>query len=155
MDLVKRIQEDLVRSMKERDEMRLGTLRMLKAALQVAQVEKGKGNDLSDDEVLAVVQRLIKQRREASEQYRSHGVADRADQELAEAAILEGYMPEQLGDAELLSLARQAALESGAKSPRDMGKVMGFLMPRVKGRAEGNRAKAAVTEVLQEGTAQS
>lgn len=151
MDLEKRIQEDLVISMKSRDEMRLGTLRMLKAALQLVQVEKGKDKELAEEEILAVVQRLIKQRREASEQYRAHGVADRADRELDEARILEGYMPEQLGDEELASMALEAAIQAGAKSPRDMGRVMGILMSKVKGKAEGGRVRAAVTQILEQG----
>ncbi len=151
MDLGKRIQEDLLISMKSRDEMRLSTLRMLKAALQLAQVEKGKDKELAEEEILAVVQRLIKQRREASEQYRSHGVFDRADRELDEARILERYMPEQLGDEELASMALEAAIQAGAKSPRDMGRVMGILMPKVKGRAEGGRARAVVTQILEQG----
>jgi len=151
VDLEKRIQEDLVISMKSRDEMRLGTLRMLKAALQLVQVEKGKDKELAEEEILAVVQRLIKQRREASEQYRAHGVADRADRELDEARILEGYMPEQLGDEELASMALEAAIQAGAKSPRDMGRVMGILMSKVKGKAEGGRVRAAVTQILEQG----
>jgi uncharacterized protein YqeY len=151
VDLGKRIQEDLVISMKSRDEMRLGTLRMLKAALQLAQVEKGKGKELAEEEILAVVQRLIKQRREASEQYRAHGISDRADRELDEARILQGYMPEQLGDEELASMALEAAIQAGAKGPRDMGRVMGILMSKVKGRAEGGRVRAAVTQILEQG----
>jgi len=151
VDLGKRIQEDLVISMKSRDEMRLGTLRMLKAALQLAQVDKGKDKELAEEEILAVVQRLIKQRREASEQYRAHGVADRADRELEEARILEGYMPEQLGEEELASMVHEAAIQAGATGPRDMGRVMGILMPKVKGRAEGGRVRAAVSEILEKG----
>ena len=150
MDLGKRIQEDLVHSMKNRDEMRLGTLRLLKAALQLAQVEKGKDKELAEDEILAVVQRLIKQRREASEQYRAHGATERADSELDEARILEEYMPEQLGDEEIASMALEAALSVGAQGPRDMGRVMGILMPKLKGRAEGGRVRAAVSRVLEQ-----
>lgn len=150
MDLGKRIQEDLVHSMKNRDEMRLGTLRLLKAAIQLAQVEKGKDKELAEDEILAVVQRLIKQRREASEQYRAHGATERADSELDEARILEEYMPEQLGDEEIASMALEAALSVGAQGPRDMGRVMGILMPKLKGRAEGGRVRAAVSRVLEQ-----
>jgi len=149
VDLGKRIQEDLVLSMKNREELRLGTLRMLKAALQLAQVEKGKGKELTEEEILSVVQRLIKQRREASEQYRAHGVKDRADSELEEARILEGYMPEQLTDAEIEGMAREAVTVVNAAGPRDMGKVMGLLMPKVKGRAEGGRVRETVARLLQ------
>lgn len=152
MDLGKRIQEDLVLSMKNREELRLGTLRMLKAALQLAQVEKGKDKELTEEEILAVVQKLIKQRREASEQYRAHGVEDRAERELEEARVLEGYMPEQLTDAEIETMAREALVSANASGPRDMGKVMGLLMPKVKGRAEGTRVREAVSRLLQEGS---
>jgi len=151
VNLGTRIQEDLVLSMKQRDELRLGTLRMLKAALQLAQVEKGKDRELSDEEILAVVQRLIKQRREASEQYRAHGVQDRADSELEEARILEGYMPEQLTDAEIEDMAREAVTVANAAGPRDMGKVMGLLMPKVKCRAEGGRVRETVSRLLKDG----
>lgn len=149
MDLGKRIQEDLVLSMKNREELRLGTLRMLKAAIQLAQVEKGKSKELTEEEILAVVQRLIKQRREASEQYLAHGVKDRSDSELEEARILEGYMPEQLTDAELEGMAREAVSAVNAAGPRDMGKVMGLLMPKVKGKAEGGRVRETVARLLQ------
>jgi len=152
VDLGKRIQEDLVLSMKNREELRLGTLRMLKAALQLAQVEKGKDKELTEEEILAVVQKLIKQRREASEQYRAHGVKDRAERELEEARVLEGYMPEQLTDAEIETMAREALVSANASGPRDMGKVMGLLMPKVKGRAEGTRVREAVSRLLQEGS---
>jgi len=149
VDLGKRIQEDLVLSMKNREELRLGTLRMLKAAIQLAQVEKGKGKELTEEEILALVQRLIKQRREASEQYLAHGVKDRADRELEEVRILEGYMPEQLTDSELEGLAREAVTAANAVGPRDMGKVMGLLMPKVKGKAEGGRVRETVARLLQ------
>ena len=149
MDRGKRIQEDLVLSMKNREELRLGTLRMLKAAIQLAQVEKGKSKELTEEEILAVVQRLIKQRRDASEQYLAHGVKDRSDSELEEARILEGYMPEQLTDAELEGMAREAVSAVNAAGPRDMGKVMGLLMPKVKGKAEGGRVRETVARLLQ------
>jgi uncharacterized protein YqeY len=137
--------------MKDRDELRLGTLRMLKAALQLAQVEKGKADPLSDDDVLSVIQRLIKQRKEASEQYRAHGAEERAARELEEARILETYRPEQLTDPEIEALAKEAALSVGAQSPRDMGKVMGALMPKVKGKADGSRVREAVAKLLEKG----
>ena len=105
----------------------------------------------ANEEILAVVQRLIKQRREASEQYRAHGVQDRADRELEEARILEGYMPEQLTDAEIEDMAREAVTVANAAGPRDMGKVMGLLMPKVKGRAEGGRVRETVSRLLKEG----
>ncbi|WP_352426279.1 GatB/YqeY domain-containing protein [Aminomonas paucivorans] len=146
--LVERVQSELVAAMKRRDELSLSVLRMLKSAIQLAQVEKGRDAVLTDEEVVTLVQRLVKQRQEAAEQYRAGGAADRADRELEEARFLHGYLPEQLSDEELESLTRQVAQDTGAASPKDLGKVMGRVMPLVKGRAEGNRVRAAALKVL-------
>lgn len=141
MNLTERVAADLVAAMKERAELRLSVLRMLKAEFQRAQADKGRGAELSEDDAQSLVRRLIKQRREAAEQYRAAGAAERAEEELAEAAILEVYLPAQLGDAELDALIAQAAQEAGAQSSRDMGKLMRVLMPLVAGRADGKRVK--------------
>ena len=146
--LVERVQSELVAAMKRRDELSLSVLRMLKSAIQLAQVEKGRDAVLTDEEVVTLVQRMVKQRQEAAEQYRAGGAADRADRELEEARFLQGYLPEQLSDEELESLTRRVAQDTGAASPKDLGKVMGRVMPLVKGRAEGNRVRAAALKVL-------
>lgn len=146
--LVERVQSELVAAMKRRDELSLSVLRMLKSAIQLARVEKGRDAVLTDEEVVTLVQRMVKQRQEAAEQYRAGGAADRADRELEEARFLQGYLPEQLSDEELESLTRQVAQDTGAASPKDLGKVMGRVMPLVKGRAEGNRVRAAALKVL-------
>lgn len=146
--LVERVQSELVAAMKRRDELSLSVLRMLKSAIQLARVEKGRDAVLTDEEVVTLVQRMVKQRQEAAEQYRAGGAADRADRELEEARFLHGYLPEQLSDEELESLTRQVAQDTGAASPKDLGKVMGRVMPLVKGRAEGNRVRAAALKVL-------
>ena len=146
--LVERVQSELVAAMKRRDELSLSVLRMLKSAIQLAQVEKGRDAVLTDEEVVTLVQRMVKQRQEAAEQYRAGGAADRADRELEEARFLQGYLPEQLSDEELESLTRRVAQETGAASSKDLGKVMGRVMPLVKGRAEGNRVRAAALKVL-------
>lgn len=146
--LVERVQSELVAAMKRRDELSLSVLRMLKSAIQLARVEKGRDAVLTDEEVVTLVQRLVKQRQEAAEQYRAGGAADRADRELEEARFLHGYLPEQLSDEELESLTRRVAQETGAASSKDLGKVMGRVMPLVKGRAEGNRVRAAALKVL-------
>lgn len=140
-----RIAADLVAAMKERAELRLSVLRMLKAEFQRAHADRGRGLELTEEDAQALVRRLIKQRREAAEQYRAAGAADRAEQELAEAAVLEVYLPAQLGDAELDALVAEAAKEAGAVSARDMGKLMRVLMPRVAGRADGNRVRERAT----------
>ena len=145
MSLTERVAADLVAAMKERAELRLSVLRMLKAEFQRAQADKGRAVELTEDDAQMLVRRLIKQRKEAAEQYRAAGAAERAEAELAEAAVLEVYLPAQLGDAELDALVAEAAKEIGAASPRDMGKLMRVLMPRVAGRADGNRVKERVT----------
>lgn len=147
-DLVAKVQGDLVAAMKNKDELKLSVLRMLKSSIQLAQVEKGKNAALTDDDVLALVRRLIKQRAEAAEMYKSGGAADRAERELAEIKVLEVYQPAQLSDGELMEAVVKAAQEAGAKGPKDMGKVMGKAMAAVKGRADGNRVKAAVQQHL-------
>ena len=129
MKLTERVAADLVAAMKERAELRLSVLRMLKAEFQKAQADKGRASELTDDDTQTLVRRLIKQRREAAEQYRAAGASERADGELA-------------------ALVAEAAKESGAASMRDMGKLMRVLMPRVAGRADGSRVKERVTAFL-------
>ena len=148
MALLSQIQSDLVQAMKDKDDVKLAVLRMLKSAVQVAQVEKGKDAEFTDDDVLLIVRRLIKQRNEAAELYRSGGAADRAERELAEAKILEVYQPAQLKDEELEKLVAEAAQSAGASGPKDMGRVMGKAMAAVKGQADGNRVRRAVQKYL-------
>ena len=148
MALLSQIQSDLVQAMKDKDDVKLAVLRMLKSAVQVAQVEKGKDAEFTDDDVLLIVRRLIKQRNEAAELYKSGGAADRAERELAEAKILEIYQPAQLKDEELEKLVAEAAQSAGASGPKDMGRVMGKAMAAVKGQADGNRVRRAVQKYL-------
>lgn len=148
MALLSQIQSDLVQAMKDKDDVKLAVLRMLKSAVQVAQVEKGKDAEFTDDDVLLIVRRLIKQRNEAAELYESGGAADRAERELAEAKILEVYQPAQLKDEELEKLVAEAAQSVGASGPKDMGRVMGKAMAAVKGQADGNRVRRAVQKYL-------
>ncbi|EHM10291.1 hypothetical protein TheveDRAFT_1167 [Thermanaerovibrio velox DSM 12556] len=148
MSFIDRVQADLVSAMKNRDELALSVLRMLKSALQVAQTEKGRGGEISEDAFIAIVQRLIKQREEAAEQYRSCGASERADSEIREADFLRRYLPEQLSDQDLAELIARVASDIGALGPKDMGRLMGQLMPKVKGRADGNRVKDRVSAYL-------
>ena len=141
-DLLLRIQNDLVDAMKKRDDLRLSVLRMLKSAAQMAQIEKGKDIPLTDDEVLVLVRRLIKQRNEAAEMYRSGGVPDRAQTELDEIKVLDSYQPEQLPEEEIIRIVAEISSQVGASGPKDMGKVMGKAMAEVKGRADGGKGTA-------------
>lgn len=147
-DLAVRVQSDLVAAMKNKDELKLSVLRMLKSSIQLMQVEKGKDKELTDEDVLVLVRRLIKQRVEAAEMYKSGGANDRAERELAEAKVLDAYQPAQMSDEEIAQVVAKIAAEAGAKGPKDMGKVMGKVMAAVKGQADGNRVKAAVQQHL-------
>lgn len=149
IDLEKRISDDLLAAMKEKKEMELSTLRMLKAEFQRAKTEKGHAGELSEDEVVSLIQRLVKQRREAADQYTAVSAGDRAAQELKEALFLETYLPEQLSDEELGQIVEEAGALAKAAGPKDMGRVMGRVMTAVKGRADGKRVKARVQEYLQ------
>ena len=148
MKLTEQIAADLTAAMKAREEPRLSTLRMLKAELQKFQADKGRSYEITDEDAQGIIRRLIKQRRDAAEQYRSGGAEDRAKAELAEVEILNPYLPAQMDDATLDALVAEAAKEAGASSPRDMGKLMKVLMPKVAGRAEGAKVKERATAFL-------
>ena len=136
-------------AMRARDNRRTQTLRMAMAAAHNRKIELRR--DLTDDEVVEVLGRQVKQRRESIDVYRAAGREDRAADEQAEAAILAEFLPEQLGASELESLARSAITETGASSPADMGRVMGRLVPQVRGRADGRVVSDLVKRLLAEG----
>lgn len=146
--LTQDIAHDLTQAMKSREEPRLSTLRMLKAELQKLQADKGKGVEITDDDVHAVIRRLIKQRKDAAEQYKAGGAVDRAESELSEIKILEPYLPKQIGDEEIDAMIAESAKEIGASSPKDMGKLMKAVMSKAKGQADGSRVKERVTAFL-------
>ena len=146
--LTQDIAHDLTQAMKLREEPRLSTLRMLKAELQKLQADKGKGVEITDDDVHAVIRRLIKQRKDAAEQYKAGGANDRAESELAEIKILEPYLPKQLGDDEIDAIISEAAKEINASSPKDMGKLMKAVMSKAKGQADGSKVKERVNAFL-------
>ena len=148
MPLVNDIAKDLMNAMKEKSEPKLSTLRMLKAELQKLQADKGKNAEISDDDVYTVIKRLIKQRKDAAEQYSAGGANDRAESELAEIKILEPYLPKQLSDEELDAMISEAASEINAASPKDMGKLMKTVMQKAKGLADGSRVKDKVNKFL-------
>ena len=148
MPLVQDITHDLTQAMKAREEPRLSTLRMLKAELQKLQADKGRGVEITDDDVHSVIKRLIKQRKDAAEQYKAGGADDRAESELAEITILEPYLPKQLDDSELDKIIAESAVEIGASSPKDMGKLMKAVMKKAAGLADGSRVKDKVNAFL-------
>lgn len=148
MSLTQTITQDLTHAMKERSEPKLSTLRMLKAELQKLQADKGRGVEINDDDVYAVIRRLIKQRKDAAEQYKSGGAVDRAQAELAEIEILEPYLPQQLSDEKLDEIISEAAQEINASSPKDMGKLMKAVMSKAKGQVDGSHVKEKVQAFL-------
>lgn len=150
VSLQERIQQDLTSAMKARDRERMNALRMIVAEVKNAAVEKGLGpqGELADDEVERILTREVKRRREAASSYREGGREDRATSEEAEAEVYTAYLPEQLGDDELISVIEGAMEEVGAEGPQDMGKVMGRVMSEVGNRADGQRVSAAVKSRL-------
>jgi len=131
MAFIDRISEDLTAAMRSRDQLKLGALRMLKAALMNRQVERGRA--LDDAESLQVVASLIKQRRDSFEQFDKAGRKDLADKEQAEIAVLDAYLPPAMDAAELERLVDEAIRETGAASPKDMGKAMKAEMLKIAG----------------------
>lgn len=139
-----RLQTDLTAAMRSRDELRTATIRMALTAITNAEVAGKQARKLSDDEVTAVLTKEAKKRREAAQAFRDGGREDRAQREDAEAVVLADYLPEPLSDDELARLVDAAIAETGAESPRDMGKVMKLVQPQVAGRADGSKVAAAV-----------
>lgn len=147
MSLLQRIDDDLKVAMKTSDRLKTSALRMVKAAIKNKQVEKMAG--LSEEEIIAVISSLTKQRRESIEQFSMGGREDLAEKERQELAILQSYLPRQLTPEELDILIMESIRESAAEGIKDMGKVMRILMPRVKGAADGKVVNQRVKEILE------
>lgn len=145
--MLTKIQDDMKQAMKAGDKKRLGTIHMLIAAIKNESIDKRA--ELSDEDIITVVQREIKQRRNAIEEFKKGNRDDLVQENEAEITILEAYLPKQLTDEELEAIVRQVASEVNAASPKEMGKVMGKLMPLVKGKADGTRVQATVKKVLE------
>lgn len=134
MTLKTRIQDDMKAAMRARDKARLSVIRLLQSAIKQREVDERI--ELDDGDTLAVIEKMIKQRRDAEAQYRDAGRDELADAEAAEITVLQEYLPEQLSAAEIDQAIDAALAETGAQSMRDMGKVMGSLKPRLQGRAD-------------------
>ena len=143
-----RLRSDLTTAMKARDEVTVRTLRMALTSVTKEEVAGSSARELSDDEVLAVLTKEAKRRREAADAFAGAGREQQAAAERAEGAVLDAYLPAQLTDAELGDLVAAAIEETGASGPRAMGQVMKVLTPRVAGRAEGARVAAEVRRRL-------
>jgi hypothetical protein len=146
VSLSERLHEDLTAAMRSGDALRRDVLRMATSAAY--NVEKQQRRPLTDDEVLAVLTREVKTRRESVEAFRAGNREDLAAKEEAEIAILQVYLPEALSEDELRALVEEAILATGAGSPRDLGRVMGWLAPRTRGRADGRHVSELVAQAL-------
>jgi len=147
MSLMEQVEKDIITAMKARDAVKVSTLRMMKSALgnYLIQVKKDKAEDA---DVLGIITKQAKQRRESMASFEKAGRKDLADKEKAELAILESYLPKQLTDEELRAEVQKAIVVSGATSPADMGKLMKVLMPVLQGKADGRRVQDAVKAIL-------
>jgi hypothetical protein len=143
-----RLRTDLTAAMKARDQVRVRTLRMALTSVTKEEVAGTSARELSDDEVIGVLTREAKRRREAAEAFAAAGREEQAAAERAEGEVLDGYLPAQLSDDELGALVTAAIEETGAAGPRALGQVMKVLTPRVAGRAEGARVAAEVRRQL-------
>jgi uncharacterized protein YqeY len=142
MSLKERIQQDMKDAMRAADKPRLGTIRLMLAAIKQIEVDERKV--LDDVEVTAVLDRMVKQRRESISQFEKAGRTDLVDQEAAELAIIQTYLPEPLSESELNRLIHEAMAQSGAASIKDMGKVMALLKPKLQGRADMGAVSALI-----------
>ena len=148
MPLKDRLRADLTAAMKDRDEVRTRTLRMALTSVSNEEVAGKAARELSDDEVLKILAREAKRRREAATAFQDAGREEQAAAERAEDAVLSDYLPAQLSDAEVTDLVAAAIAETGASGMAAMGQVMKTVTPRVAGRAEGSRVAAEVRRQL-------
>lgn len=146
MSLINKLQEDMKQALKARDELKLSTIRLLLSSVSYARINKG--GELTDDEVLSEISHAAKQRRESVEAAQRAGRNDVAERESAELAILNEYLPKQLDEAEVESIAREIIAQVGAKDIKDRGKVMGPLMQKIRGKADGKIANVVVEKLL-------
>lgn len=145
--MIERIRRDIREAMKRKDILRLSTLRMVLSELQY--MEKEKGLTLDEQSAGPILQSMVRKRKEAAEQFRKGSRSDLADKELREIEIIAAYLPEQLGDDEIRRQVTAAMAELGVQSPKEMGKVMGVLIKKLSGRADGGSISRIVKEELQ------
>lgn len=148
MSLTDKINEDIKAAMRAKDKVALEALRAVKSALLLAATEKGAGGEVSEKAELQAVQRMVKQRKESAAIFREQGRPDLAEPEEAQAAVIEKYLPEQMGEDEVRAILQEVIAQTGASGPQDMGKVMGQAMGRLQGKADGKLISSLVKELL-------
>lgn len=148
MNLFDQVSEDIKKAMLAREKVRLEALRGIKKEFLEAKTAKGAGGELSDDAAMKILVKMVKQRKESARIYQENNRPELADNELAEAAVIEEYLPKQLSGEELEKELRRIIAETGAEGPKDMGKVMGTATKELAGRAEGKAISAMVKQLL-------
>ena len=144
----KQIQADMVAAMKAKETVRLASLRAIKAAIMLAKTAEGATGEVDDAAIVKIIQKLVKQRKESAQQYNDAGRPELAENELAEAACMEVYLPKQLSEAEVEAKLAEIIAEVGASQPSDMGKVMGVATKRLAGLADGRVISTLVKKLL-------
>ena len=148
MELEKQIQADMVAAMKAHETVRLSALRGIKAAILLAKTSEGGNGEVSDADIIRIIQKLVKQRKESAGIYTQQNRPELAENELAEASAMEVYLPKQLGEAEVEAELKAIIAEVGASKPSDMGKVMGVATKRLAGQADGRLISTIVKRLL-------
>ena len=148
MELEKQIQADMVAAMKAHETARLAALRGIKAAILLAKTSEGGNGEVTDADVVKIIQKLVKQRKESAEIYSQQNRPELAENELAEAAAMEVYLPKQLSEAEVEDELKKIIAEVGASKPSDMGKVMGTATKKLAGQADGKLISTIVKKLL-------
>jgi uncharacterized protein YqeY len=148
MSLTEKISSDLISAMKAKDKIVLEALRAAKTAFTLARSDKGADSVLTPEEELKIIQKLVKQRRESAEIYKTQNRPDLYEKEVIEADVLEKYLPARMGDDELINIIKEIITRVGAKSPADMGKVMGVATKELAGKADGKEISARVKLLL-------
>jgi uncharacterized protein len=148
MSLTEKISSDLINAMKARDKVRLEAIRAAKTAFTLARTEKSGDTVLTADEELKIIQKLVKQRRESAAIYKEQNRPDLYEKEITEAAVLEKYLPAKMSEEELLNTIKAIITRVDAKSPADMGKVMGVATKELAGKADGKEISAKVKQIL-------
>lgn len=149
MDILKKINEDLITSMKSKDELKTTTLRMIKSAAKNAEIAKRGKGDLTEEDIMGVLSTMVKQRKESAEQYEKANRKDLADKENTEISIIQEYLPKQLTPEELGEIIKATIQETGVAGMKEMGKLMKALMPKVKGKADGKLVNQMIKEILE------
>ncbi|AUM64364.1 aspartyl-tRNA amidotransferase [Brevibacillus sp. SKDU10] len=146
MSVMEQLNHDMKQAMKDKSVLKLSVIRMVKATIKNEEIKLGR--DLSDDEVLTILTRELKQRRDSLHEFEKAGREDLATKTRDELDIILAYMPAQLSEDEIRQIVREAVVAVGATSKKEMGKVMGAIMPKVKGKADGNLVQQIVSEEL-------